>query len=157
MKKLLSIAMALAFFGSLVGVAAASGTATTTDKTKAEEKADKKMDKAADKAEKKAAKTKTANGTVKSASADSMVVAGKEKGKDAEWTFAVDAKTKVKRSGKDATAADIKTGDSVQVKYTEDAGKATAQSVTAKEAKVAKKADNPCAAKGDMKKAPEKK
>lgn len=145
MKKLLSIAIALAFFGSLVGVAAASGTATTTDK-KTE---DKKMDKAADKAEKKADKkpsAKSANGTVKSATADSIVVAGKEKGKDAEWTFAVDPNTKIKRSGKDATAADVKAGDSVQVKYTEDGGKATAQSVTAKEAKM-KKAENPCAAK----------
>ena len=148
MKKLLSIAIALAFFGSLLGVAAASGTATTTDK---------KTDKAADKMEKKADKkpsTKSANGTVKSASADSIVVAGKEKGKDTEWTFAVDPNTKIKRAGKDAMAADIKTGDSVQVKYTEDGGKATAQSVTAKEAKM-KKAENPCAAKD--KKAPAEK
>jgi hypothetical protein len=140
-KKLLSIAMALAFFGSLVGVAAASGTAPTTDK----KTDDKKMDKA-EKKDKKPS-TKSANGTVKSASADTLVVAGKEKGKDAEWTFAVDPNTKIKRAGKDAMAADIKAGDSVQVKYTEDAGKATAQSVTAKEPKAAKKAENPCAAK----------
>jgi hypothetical protein len=155
-KKLLSIAIALAFFGGLVGAAAASGTATTPEK-KAD---DKKMDKAADKMEKKADKkpaTKSAHGAVKSASADSIVVAGKDKGKDAEWTFAVDPKTKIKRGGKDAMAADIKAGDSVQVKYTEDGGKATAQSVMAKEAKAAKKAENPCAAKTDMKKAPAEK
>lgn len=146
MKKLLSIAMALVFAGSLAGVAAASGTAT-----------DKKSEKAADKpvkAEKKPS-TKTANGTVKSASVDSIVVAGKEKGKDAEWTFAVDAKTKIKKGGKDATAADLKAGDGVQVKYMEDGGKATAQSVLAKEAR--KKAENPCAAKAEAKKPAEKK
>src|SRR5256885_6583020 len=63
---------------------------------------DKKMDKSADKkmGEKKMS-SKSASGAVKSASADSVVVAGKEKGKDAEWTFAVDPKTKVKKGGKD--------------------------------------------------------
>jgi hypothetical protein len=156
-KKLLSIAIALVFFGSFVGIAAASGTTTapTEKKTeKAAEKAEKKADKAEKKAEKDAAKTKSAHGTVKSATADSIVVAGKEKGKDAEWTFAVDPKTKIKKGGKDATAADVKAGDSVQVKYTEDGGKATAQSVMAREPKAMKKAENPCAAKA---KAPEKK
>jgi hypothetical protein len=38
-------------------------------------------------------------------------------------------------------AADIKAGDSVQVKYTEDAGKATAQSVTVKGSSTAKKTE----------------
>ena len=132
MKKLLSIATTVAFLGSLVGVAAASGTATTDKKAD-----DKKMEKSAE----KKPSTKSASGTVKSASADSIVVAGKQKGKDAEWTFAVDPNTKIKKGGKDATAADLKAGDTVQVKYMEDAGKATAQSVTAKEAKTAKKAD----------------
>ena len=56
-------------------------------------------------------------GTVKSASADSLVVAGKEKGKDAEWTFAIDAKTAIRKSGKAVTAADVKPGDQVQVRY----------------------------------------
>src|SRR6266850_8520961 len=40
-------------------------------------------------------KTKNAQGTVKSTSPDSVVVAGKEKSKDAEWTFAVDSKTAI--------------------------------------------------------------
>ena len=61
-------------------------------------------------------KAKNAMGTVKSASADSLVVAGKEKGKDAEWTFAVDAKTAIRKSGKAVTAADLKPGDQVQVR-----------------------------------------
>ena len=143
MKKLLSIALALAFFGSTVGFATASGTATTTDKKT--EKAGEKTEKSADKAAAKKLSTKSASGTVKSASADSIVVAGKEKGKETEWTFAVDAKTKIKKGGKDATAADVKAGDTVQVKYTEDGGKAMAQSVMAREPKAAaaKSGDKP--------------
>ena len=129
MKKLLSIAMAVAFVGGLVGAAAASGTATTTDK-KAD---DKKMEKSAEKkpAEKKPA-TKTANGTVKSASADGIVVAGKDKGKDAEWTFGVDAKTRVTRAGKTITTKDLAAGDVVDVRYTEHEGKAMATAITVK-------------------------
>lgn len=162
MKKLVTLAIAFVFFASFVGAAAAQTTTAPADKKT--EKAGEKMDKTADKAEKKIDKTagkmekkaaaKNASGTVKSASADSIVVAGKEKGKEMEWTFAVDPKTKVKKAGKDATAGDLKAGDTVQVKYTEEDGKATAQTVTAKQAKAAKmdkKAANPCAAKTDKK------
>ena len=77
-------------------------------------------------------KAKNAMGTVKSASADSLVVAGKEKGKDAEWTFAVDAKTAIRKSGKAVTAADLKPGDQVQVRYMDHEGKATATAVQVK-------------------------
>ena len=77
-------------------------------------------------------KAKTAMGTVKSASADSLVVAGKEKGKEAEWTFAVDAKTAIRKSGKAITAADLKAGDQVQVRYMDHEGKATAMAVQVK-------------------------
>ena len=77
-------------------------------------------------------KAKNAMGTVKSASADSLVVAGKEKGKDAEWTFAVDAKTAIRKSGKAITAADLKPGDQVQVRYMDHEGKATAMAVQVK-------------------------
>jgi len=138
-KKLLSIALALVFAVSTVGLAAASGTATTPEKKT--DKAADKMDKADAKAAKKPS-TKSASGTVKSATADSLVVAGKEKGKEMEWTFALDPKTKVKKGGKDATAADVKAGDAVQVKYTDDGGKAMAQSVTAREPKAAAKSDD---------------
>ncbi len=149
-KKLTTIAIALMFLTSFVGFAAASGTTAPKPADKPAEKmpADKmeKMD--------KKPMAKTANGTVKSASADSLVVAGKEgKGKDAkdaEWTFAVDAKTKIKKGGKDAMAADVKAGDSVQVKYMEKDGKAMAQSVMVKGG-MGKKAENPCAAKGAAK------
>jgi len=77
-------------------------------------------------------KAKTAMGTVKSASADSLVVAGKEKGKDAEWTFAIDAKTAIRKSGKAVTVADVKPGDQVQVRYMDHEGKATAMAVQVK-------------------------
>ena len=77
-------------------------------------------------------KAKTAQGTVKSASGDSLVVAGKEKGKDAEWTFAVDSKTTLRKSGKSITAADVKPGDQVSVRYMDHDGKATAMAVQVK-------------------------
>jgi lipopolysaccharide export LptBFGC system permease protein LptF len=129
-KKLLSALVAVAFVGGMVGFASAQ-TPPTTEK-KADDKAEKKMDK------KPAAKS--ASGTVKSAGADSIVVAGKEKGKEAEWTFAVDPKTKIRKGGKDIAAADLKAGDSVSVKYTDQDGKTTAQMVTVRGGATAKKA-----------------
>ena len=136
MKKLIALSIAAVF------ALGASGLAVAQDK-KAD---DKKMEKSDMKAEKKADKkptTKTANGTVKSAAADSLVVAGKAKGKDEEWTFGVDAKTSIKKGGKAITAGDIKAGDSVQVKYMDHDGKAMAQSVMVKGAAAsAKKMDD---------------
>ncbi len=138
MKKLIALPLALVFALGTAGLVVAQE--KKAEEKKSEMKSDAKpMDK---KAEKKPM-AKTANGTVKSASADSVVVAGKDKGKDAEWTFAVDPKTTIKKGGKAITAADIKTGDSVQVKYTEADGKAMAQSVTVKApAAAAKKMDD---------------
>jgi hypothetical protein len=135
-KKLIATCVAIVFALGTAGLAVAQE--KKTEEKKSEMKSDTKMEK---KAEKKPA-AKTANGTVKSASADSLVVAGKMKGKDEEWTFGVDSKTSIKKGGKSITAADIKTGDSVQVKYTEDAGKMVAQSVTVKGAAAAKKTDD---------------
>jgi hypothetical protein len=126
-KKLVALLIGFAFVAGTVGMAAAQATTAPAEKKPAE-----KMDK------KPAAKAKSASGTVKSAAADSLVVAGKEKGKDAEWTFAVDPKTTIKKSGKSITAADVKAGDAVDVRYTEDGGKAMAQSVTVKAPKMAK-------------------
>lgn len=88
-------------------------------------------------------RTKSATGTVKSASADSIVVAGKEKAqatKDAEWTFAVDSKTAIRKAGKAITAADLKPGDQVQVRYTDQQGKATAVAIQVKPGASAAKA-----------------
>jgi Domain of unknown function (DUF5666) len=77
-------------------------------------------------------KTKSATGAVKSASADSVVVAGKEKGqtgKDTEWTFALDSKTAIRKGGKAITASDLKTGDHVHVRYADREGKPTAVAI----------------------------
>lgn len=126
MKRLFALLVGIAFVSGTVGFAAAQATSTTTDKKPA---ADTKMEKSA-----KKSSSKTASGTVKSASPDSIVVAGKEKGKDTEWTFAVDDKTKVKKAGKDSTAKDLAPGDKVTVRYMDHDGKATAMNVNASSA-----------------------
>jgi hypothetical protein len=76
------------------------------------------------------AATKTASGVVSAVSGDSLTVKGKDAGKDAEWTFHVDAKTTVIGKGAGTKAKDmkdakkptqivdfVKTGDAVTVKY----------------------------------------
>ena len=84
------------------------------------------------------AKAKKAHGMVKSASPDSVVVAGKEKVqgskemKDSEWTFAVDSKTAIRKSGKAVTTADLKAGDQVEVRYMDHGGKMTAVAIQIK-------------------------
>ena len=84
---------------------------------------------------KKVEKAKSASGTVKTASADSLVlVAGKDK---KEWTFELDKDTKITKSGKAATAADLAADDSASVTYTEHDGKMHAKSVSVKPAKAA--------------------
>jgi hypothetical protein len=78
------------------------------------------------------ARAKSATGAVRSASADSVVVAAKEKGqaaKDVELTFAVDSKTAIRKAGKAITATDLKTGDHVHVRYTDQGGKPTAVAI----------------------------
>jgi hypothetical protein len=72
---------------------------------------------------------KVANGTVKSAGADSIVVGGKEKGKDVEWTFTVNDKTQIKKGGKDAEAKDLVVGDGVNVRYIDQDGKSVASAI----------------------------
>ncbi len=129
-KKFLTMVMAAAFLST---VAVATAQTTTTPAPAPEKKAEQKAEKKAT----KKAHTMSASGTVKSAAADSIVVAGKAKGKETEWTFAVDPKTKIKKGGKDITAADLQAGDAVSVRYTEQDGKATAQSVIVKAAKKA--------------------
>ena len=130
MKRLFALLVGIAFVAGTVGFAAAQTATTTTDKKPA---ADTKMDKK----DSSAKKTKTASGTVKSTSPDSIVVAGKDKGKDAEWTFAVDDKTKVKKAGKDTMAKDLAAGDKVTVRYMDHDGKATAMNVNVSGAKKA--------------------
>jgi hypothetical protein len=91
---------------------------------------------------------KTANGTVKTAAADSIVVAGKDKGKDVEWTFVVNDKTQIKKGGKDVMAKDLVAGDGVNVRYMDHDGKSVASAVNARpKPAVAKDATTPAATK----------
>jgi uncharacterized protein DUF5666 len=125
-KKLIALLIGVAFVGALSGSALAQSSTTTP-------KDEKKTDKPA--GDKKPA-AHNANGTVKTAAADSIVVAGKAKGgKDAEWTFSVDPKTKIRKNGKDISAADLAAGDNVHVRYHEDAGKNVADAVMVRAAK----------------------
>jgi len=134
-KKLIALFVGTAFVAGLAGAAVAQTTPP----------AEKKTDKPA--MSEKKPMSHNASGTVKSAAADNIVVAGKAKGKDAEWTFSVDRKTKIRKSGKDITAADLTAGDAVSVRYHEDGGKNVADTVMVRTAK--KPAD---AAKTDVKK-----
>lgn len=135
-KRLVALLVAGAFVTGVAGLAVAQ-----TPPPAAEKKAEKAAEKTEKKAEKKAT-PKNVNGTVKSAGADTIVVAGKQKGEDVEWTFAVDAKTKIKKGGKEITAKDLAAGDNVHVRYMDHEGKAMATAITvrpAKKAEMAKK------------------
>jgi len=124
--KIVAFLTAAALVTGVAGFAAAQ-TTTTAPAPAPAKKSDKKM------------ASKSAAGTVKSATADSIVVAGKEKGKDAEWTFGVDSKTSVKKGGKAIAAGDLKAGDNVSVRYMDHDGKAMAQAISVREAKPAEK------------------
>jgi hypothetical protein len=126
--KLVSLFVTTAFMAST----AALGIAQTSTAPAAPAPAGKKMDDKADTSAGKRLATKSAMGKVKSASADSLVVVGKAKGKDAEWTFALDPKTRIKKGGKDAAATDLKEGDTVSVRYMEHDGKNVAQAIMAR-------------------------
>ena len=129
MKALFALTLAIAFAAGTIGYATAQ--TTTTPPPPAADKMEKKAD--------KKAPSKSASGMVKSATADSVVVAGKDKGKDAEWTFGVDPGTKIRKGGKSVTAADLKAGDSVNVRYHDMDGKSMAQSIAVRGGGVAKK------------------
>ena len=147
MKKLLALLVAIAFAAGSAGFAVAqTPTAAPAEKKAEEKKADKP-------AEMKKMPVKNASGTVKSASGNSVVVAGKVNKKDVEWTFAVDPKTAIKKGGKSITAGDLKAGDSVHVRYMDMDGKTVAQAISVRGGGMAKKdAANPCAAKPAEKK-----
>ena len=120
MKRALAALVGIAFVFASAGLASAQ---TPAPATKPEEKKMEKME--------KKAPHHTAMGTVKTAGADGIVVAGKAKGKETEWTFAVSDKTKIRKAGKDVTAKDIAPGDRVTVRYMDEGGKMTAMTVNA--------------------------
>lgn len=78
----------------------------------------------------------TVKGTVKSAQADGIVVSGQdqaklgtESGKDREWAFAINNKTTIRRGQETVMVTDLRVGDAVTVRYTEEGGKVVAQNV----------------------------
>ncbi len=74
------------------------------------------------------AKKVTINGTVKSVTESTLTVVDSEK---AEQTISLDAKTKITKAGKAATAADIKADDSVVIVANKGEGNAlTAVTIT---------------------------
>ena len=134
MNKLIAVLVGLTFMASTVGFAAAQGQtpAAKPEDKKAAPAATAPAPKAEEKAADKKMPARTANGTVRSTGADSLVVAGKDKGKDAEWTFGVDAKTKITKAGKAITVKDLAAGDVVDVRYMDREGKAVASAITVK-------------------------
>ena len=120
MKRALAALVGIAFVFASAGLASAQ---TPAPAMKPEEKKMEKME--------KKAPHHTAMGTVKTAGADGIVVAGKAKGKETEWTFAVSDKTKIRKAGKDVTAKDLAPGDKVSVRYMDEGGKMTAMTVNA--------------------------
>lgn len=133
MKKLITLFSALAFVVGITGFVAAQT-------PPAEKKADAP---AATKSGEKKMPVKTANGTVKSVTADSVVVAGKDKGKDVEWTFSINNKTQIKKAGKDVVAKDLAVGDGVNVRYMDHEGKAVASAINVRSKTVAKDTTKP--------------
>jgi hypothetical protein len=120
-KRLVALVVGVAFAAGMTASVLAQGQTTTTPKE--EKKAEKPV-------ETKKPVAHNANGTVKVAAADSLVVSGKAKGgKDTEWTFAVDSKTKIRRGGKDITPGDLAAGDAVNVRYRSEGGKNVADTV----------------------------
>ena len=124
MKKTLAALVGVAFVFASVGLAVAQTPPPATKKD------DKKADIDKDASMKKMPHH-TAVGTVKTVGPDNIVVSGKNKGKDTEWNFALDDKTKIKKAGKDVTAKDLAEGDKVTVRYMDEGGKMTAMNVTA--------------------------
>ncbi len=126
-------------FAVLAGALLAAGTPSSASAQAADTGTVTAQDTVTTGQEKMSGKTMTANGTVKSVAADSIVVTDKD-GKD--WTFAVDEHTKViakgashmsaekKAAGEPVTIVDaVKEGAKVNVKYHDMDGKMHAASV----------------------------
>jgi hypothetical protein len=143
LKKLTALFATFAFAAATTGFAAAQTAPVEkkTDAPMATKPAEKKMP------------IKTATGTVKSASVDSLVVSGKDKGKDVEWTFSLNDKTQIKKAGKDIVAKDVAAGDGVNVRYMDHDGKSVASAVNVRsKPAVAKETTKPAETKSADKK-----
>ncbi|MBM4442946.1 MAG: hypothetical protein FJ027_21235 [Candidatus Rokubacteria bacterium] len=87
--------------------------------------------------DKAAVKTASQNvsGTVRSATNDTVVVAGRDKGREMEWTFAIEPTTSIRKGTKSIIGADLKAGDAVQVRFFERDGRAQADSILVRSSK----------------------
>ena len=72
---------------------------------------------------------RSVNGSVRTSSNEAIVVVGRDKGRDVEWTFALEPTTTIRKGNKSIVGGDLKTGDSVHVRFSERDGKAVAESV----------------------------
>ena len=82
-----------------------------------------------DKARDKKVVVRNVSGTLKATSPDTVVVGGRDKGKEAEWTFGVEPTTDIRKGSKSITARDLKPGEAVHVRFIEQDGKAVARSI----------------------------
>ena len=122
MERLITLLLGLAFLAGGTTVFLAQGRTTTGPKE------ERRVDKPASEPKKPA--VHSARGTVKAATDASLVVAGKAKGgKDAEWTFTVDPKTKIRKGGKDIVVSDLAAGDPVVVRHHDEGGRHVVDSV----------------------------
>jgi hypothetical protein len=116
----------------IVDLGVASAQSSSSPATPTTPPAEKQAGTAVEKPESVKVGSKNALGKVKSVSADTLVVAGKSKGKETEWTFALNANTRIRKGGQDATPAELKEGDGVQVRYSTQEGKNVAAMVLAR-------------------------
>jgi hypothetical protein len=72
---------------------------------------------------------RSVNGSVRTSSNEAIVVVGRDKGRDVEWTFALEPTTSIRKGNKSIVGGDLKTGDTVHVRFAERDGKAVAESV----------------------------
>lgn len=133
MTNLFALVLAITFTAGSAGFTVAQTPTSAPAEKRAEEKKPEQP------AARKKMPVKNASGTVKTASGDSIVVAGRQRKKETEWTFGVDPKTLIRRGGKSITVADLKAGDAVHVRYMDMDGRAVAQSITVKGGGTAKR------------------
>lgn len=77
------------------------------------------------------------SGAVRAASNEAVVVLGRDKGREMEWTFAVEPTTNIRRGSRSIVGGDLKPGDAVQVRFSERDGKAVAEAILVKTPKKA--------------------
>ena len=72
---------------------------------------------------------RSVNGSLRAASSEAIVVVGRDKGREIEWTFALEPTTNIRKGNKSIVGKDLKVGENVHVRFSERDGKAVAESV----------------------------